>query len=337
MSYPENLNDIKSIQNLLFKKEFAELKLELRSNNNKKENEQFNELVLDNMILKTNNLILHSHQLFVKNLINPNTPYKRLLLKHSTGSGKTIASLCIAMNFIKYYKLKYSLADDEYAETPYIYIIGFSKNIFQKELLRRPEFGFISKEEIIELRRLKYLAETGSSSDMDVFNEFESRIKKRLSRKRWGGFFRFMGYKEFFNRLFIFDKIHKDENLTNEEMVIGLKNKTIKLNYELVDSFQNSILICDEIHNVYNSSEINNYGIAIKMIVNLFDAAEKLDLEIDPERIQKYKNSILRVLYMSATPINNSPTEIIDLLNILIPIDHLPNQKDLKKRGFFRK
>ena len=47
---------------------------------------------------------LSSAQLFVKNFLNPNTPYKRLLLNWMTGSGKTAPSPAIANEFIKVFK-----------------------------------------------------------------------------------------------------------------------------------------------------------------------------------------------------------------------------------------
>jgi tetratricopeptide (TPR) repeat protein len=69
---------------------------------------------------------------------------------------------------------------------------------------------------------------------------------------------------------------------------------------EALDSFDKSLIICDEIHNVYNSVDINNWGLCLKVIFNYHAA----------------KNSI-RVLLLSATPINNKPVEIISLLELL--------------------
>ena len=43
--------------------------------------------------LRNNKLILSNTQNFVKNFLNPNTPYKRILIKWNVGLGKTIASL----------------------------------------------------------------------------------------------------------------------------------------------------------------------------------------------------------------------------------------------------
>lgn len=341
MSYPENLKTAREIQELLKKKEFSQLYLNPRNILKPKKDEftGLNDSFLDSDILKENLLTLHSHQLFVRNLINPNTPYLRLLLKHSTGSGKTLASLCIAMLFIRYYQLEFQLSPEE--RTPLVYIIGFSKQIFQKELLKRPEFGFISREEISEYKRLRYLSETGSKQDQDVFIDFEAKIKKRLSRKSKGGFFKFYGYKEFFNRLFIFPEYvnpqnninqeteESESNLTEDQVLLGLKTGQILINFELLDSFKNSLIICDEIHNVYNSSEMNNYGIALKFLLNCYDSPDEINQEIislTPERIKMLKNSNIHILLMSATPINNNPTEIIDLINLLIP------RSELKKK-----
>lgn len=373
MSYPETLDTNANIQKLLFKKEFAQLKLDENAYKNIKlqpkqtindivdndRNSKINELTLDEAILKENLLVLHSHQLFVKNLINPNTPYTRLLLKHTTGTGKTIAALSIATTFIRYYQIQHNLTEESgYSNTPLVYIIGFSKNIFQKELLRRPEFGFITKEEIMEHSRRRHLAEFGTQLDKEKFMEFESKLKKRLSKKSRGGFFKFYGYKEFFNRLFIFsenynkhenkedEEVEESSNLSEDQILNGLKDDTIKLNIDLITSFANSMVICDEIHNVYNSSEINNYGIALRLLLNIYDVPEIMNTLINLQQydisnnltggiLKLLKNSTLRVIYMSATVINNSPTEIIDLLNLLVPLSYLPNKKKLEKEDFF--
>lgn len=43
---------------------------------------------------------LRNYQVFLRNFLNPNTPYTSLLLYHSTGSGKTLTSISILMNFL---------------------------------------------------------------------------------------------------------------------------------------------------------------------------------------------------------------------------------------------
>ena len=120
MSYPKDLHNFTDLQNLLFRKEFASLKL------NDTNPETTNELFLDDKILKERKLILHSHQKFVRNFMNPNTPYTRLLLKHMTGTGKTIAAIAIALTFIEYYKKQYigTQDDDSSLITPTVFVVG---------------------------------------------------------------------------------------------------------------------------------------------------------------------------------------------------------------------
>jgi hypothetical protein len=203
-AYPESI-DKDNLQDELFRKEFAQLKL-----NHQYIQEllrDYNKGVIDDQIVKENYLILQNYQLFARNFFGPETNSTRGLLDHATGVGKTISTLTLGLAYVKYYQQQHNMTEDGgISDTPLVIILGFSKNIFQRELLRRPEFGFITKEEILEHRRLSYLAETGSQADKDALAEFETRIKKRLSKKGRGGFFKFYGYKEFFNRLFIFSE-----------------------------------------------------------------------------------------------------------------------------------
>lgn len=43
---------------------------------------------------------LRNYQVFLRNFLNPNTPYTSLLLYHSTGSGKTLTSISILLQFL---------------------------------------------------------------------------------------------------------------------------------------------------------------------------------------------------------------------------------------------
>lgn len=374
-AYPESI-DKDNLQDELFRKEFAQLKL-----NHQYIQEllrDYNKGVIDDQIVKENYLILQNYQLFARNFFGPETNSTRGLLDHATGVGKTISTLTLGLAYVKYYQQQHNMTEDGgISDTPLVIILGFSKNIFQRELLRRPEFGFITKEEILEHRRLSYLAETGSQADKDALAEFETRIKKRLSKKGRGGFFKFYGYKEFFNRLFIFSEealknIKKTRDLSlvtdedgehhveaelpvlDEDIILdGLKRGTITLNMDLVDLLANSFIIADEIHRVYNSSEINNYGIAIRTILNIYDVPELFNKIYSLEgktasgkdRMTMLRNAQLRIIYASATPLNQSPTECVDLLNILVPTSDIakiypPSIKNgllpkLRKEDFF--
>ncbi len=248
-------------------------------------------------------LQLQNYQTFVKNFISPQTPYSRLLINHATGSGKTILALSIAMEFIQQFKLQSTSGEEDIGS---IFIIGFTEKIFKDELLKFPEFGFISRSEIQKWNLLKSNIISGSKSDIERLNEFQTMIKKRISNRKGNGYFKFYGYKQLLNRLFILsqsDIVISD--LSHDQIDDAIERGDISYNMDILKQFKNSIMICDEIHNTYNSLVLNNWGYGLKTIL-------------------RYHPS-LRTVFMSATPLNNSPTEIIDLLNLLVPVAYLPN------------
>ena len=100
MSYVDvGSKDISS--DILRRKEFYALKNRRRYTQDEKIIPLY---MVERELSKSNALFFHSYQVFVQNFININTPYTRLLLKHSTGSGKTLSTIGIAMQFIDYFK-----------------------------------------------------------------------------------------------------------------------------------------------------------------------------------------------------------------------------------------
>lgn len=306
------------IEDLLTRKEFYWLKRwdhdSDKSNKAKFLKSIIPRFMLENSISKGNYLKLLGHQMFVENFMNPNTEYKRLHVKWSTGSGKTIGGLSIAMNFIEHFRLEKEMGHIEIGS---VFIIGFSERAFKNELLRYPEFGFLSKDERIKRDKLKSLAARGSKVDIDNYQEMTTKIKKRFSNRKGNGFFRFYGYKAFVNRIFAAPAEININEMTEEQIRVALSDGRIAYNEPLLAEFKNSIIICDEIHNVYNSAEKNNWGIAIQAVLD--------------------KEPTVRCVTLSATPLNNNPAEIVDLLNLLLPVerrvsreDFFVNDRDLK-------
>lgn len=298
MSYPI-LNDYNS------KKENIILDLSLRKEFNifKQKKQQYANTILDKKIIQSKKVLLNSYQHFVGNFINPDTPYTRLLLMHGTGTGKTISALNIAQKFINYY----NKVDVEMGK---IFILGFTKNIFKKELLR-PEFGIVTKNELDEFIKVKELVvKNNLERDINYLKELKNKFNKRISKQN----IEFYGYKEFVNKLFILNDTDKKlTNLSEKEILQLLKDDIIKLNEPLLQSFKNSLLICDEIHNVYNSAAVNNWGISIQIILDFHS---------------QYGNS-LRTLLLSATPLNNNHTEVVNLLNLLSNYDNKIHKSEL--------
>ena len=146
----------------------------------KLKNDIIPKFMLEREIKRGSFLRLHSYQLFVKNFINPNTTFNRLLMKWETGTGKTIGAISIAMNFINYYKKEYEKGSLQIGS---VFIIGFSGAIFKKELLRFPELGFINRSELKRFNQLKKMTSRGTKTDLDKLQEFTIRLKKKFSKR----------------------------------------------------------------------------------------------------------------------------------------------------------
>jgi len=238
---------------------------------------------------------------------------KSYIITHN--SGKTIVAVASAINYSKLYKFKYNelksklgygkhiknLLDEK---TPSIFVLGYSStmNAVINELLRYTEFGFITPEELSKLNSLVNTPE---------YKEFYAMLKHRITNKSKGGFFTFYGYQTFVNRLFSsetikltdLDKILVERRKVNNSLTLPdlfeefIKDKTIEVNTALLQKLEGSFLICDEVHHTYNSVTKNNYGVAIQYILD--------------------KVPSLRIMMLTATPINNSPSEIVEVMSYL--------------------
>jgi hypothetical protein len=309
MSYLLENNTKNITEDIIQRKEFYEYKVsnDDSPDNVKHDHEKINiipRFFIEKMIRDGQYLQFSSYQMFIANYINPNTPYSRLMVKWSTGVGKTIGALSVAMNFIQYYQKETAYGISNIGS---VFVIGFTSAQFKAELLRFPEFGFITRQELYKLKLLKKAAYTGSKFDLENLQEFLIRIKKRFNNREGNGFFQFKGYKKLVNEIFLIqDSKINLSNLDEDGILKAIKEKKIVLNQTLLNQFKNSLIICDEIHNTYNSLEKNNWGIALQYILN-------------------YHPSV-RAIFLSATPINNNPTEIVDLLNLLLPNVYYPNK-----------
>lgn len=261
----------------------------------------------------------------------------RYLLGSFIVTHNTLAAINIASKFIKLYKniyqnmaAKMQATKRNFYEldrgTPTVFVLGFggTKSAFIRDLLKYPEFGYISPEEREEFVRRQHLAESGFTDDIQHYKEYYSMLKKRIITKSVGGFYKFYGYDEFVNRLFIsgsvkltelesitLRRIKEGEDITLEDVIKeNIAAGNIGVDARMLEMFHNSLLICDELHNTYNMNMKNNRGVAIQYI-----------LDTIPD---------VRFLSMSATPINNSSTEVIEFANYLI------NGRSLSKKEFFQ-
>lgn len=277
----------------------------------------------DDLELRPNGEILRDkHRYLLANFI----------ITHNTGSGKTLAACGIARPFVRAYqslysrekaKKNYSTAASAVAlarETPSVWVLGFegTKSAFMRELLSHTEFGYVTGSELEELRHRKIAANSQLDDDIKQYKEYYSRLKRRVTDKRKGGFFKFLGYDELVNKLWktgpsteSFGDMEKRaaasglplEDLIDEEIRAG----RLVPDKEFVALWENGLMICDEMQNLYNSDTKNNRGAAVQYLLGTVPS--------------------LRFLSLSATPITNSPTEVVELLNFLITPPEQPTAK----------
>ena len=292
--YPQELTE-DNLKDLLTRKEFYSLKYDYDDDyRNPPDSIELSEDIID----------INTYQRFVGNFLNPNTHFRRLHLLHTTGTGKTLGALFIAHHFTELYKKQRSIDN----LTGQIFVLGFggTKSSFTRDLLKYPEFGFISIREKKELEQRKRDSASESEYDIKRYRDYYNMLKRRIRDKDKGGYFTFYGYDEFVNRLFITDEVsltdleeRVDDDHTLEDVILAaLSDDTIRVNKTLLKAFHNSLLICDEIHNTYNMGSKNNRGVAVQYLLDTIDN--------------------LRFVSLSATPINNLPTEVVDWMNYLV-------------------
>ena len=259
---------------------------------------------IDEAISKSGKLQYKSYQLFAQKFMSPHTDVRRLYIKYGTGVGKTSTALSITMPFIELFQKEQKVTG---AQVGSIIVLGFTKQIFKRELLKYPEFKYITRDELVTLRELHntIISKTDETKYVDYLNY----IRRRITNRKYRGFFQFYGYREFVNRIFLSDK-QDLFSLSEAELKQKIDSGSLELNTELLDTFKNSVVICDEIHNVYNSCDKNNWGVALQTLLN-------------------YHGDNIRAIFLSATPINHHPSEIVDLLNLL----HI--NKTFKRSDFF--
>ena len=241
-------------------------------------------------------LILSALQTFAARYIDPQDPETcRLLLKVGAGIGKTLTSLNIVKQYINMFQQIYIKS----GEARYAFIVGYAKKVFERELMKYPELGIITYDELYKMRQLDQKIANTSGVNKERFKvelaQFRQKIKQRISKEQMGGMFKMYGYKQLVNQLFVNGLPEGASQSNIYELYV---EKKIKVNKILLNKFKNGIIICDEIHLVYNSKEANNYGLAIQFILEYFKKE-------------------VSFIGLSATILNNKAREIVDIANLV--------------------
>jgi superfamily II DNA or RNA helicase len=189
------------------------------------------------------NINLQSHQSLLANFINPQTPYKGLLLFHGLGSGKTIAAVSIAENF-KDLVIKYGTK---------IYI-----------LVPGPLLKESWKDEIIKGSKETYLKDFSLTMGYIDKNEKDRAMKqaKGLAMQ----YYKIMSYRGFAKKAL---GLKISENIKGDGDIQKMYRKNEDGEYERdiaidkIENLDNTLLIIDEAHHLTG----NDWGLAVNKII----------------------------------------------------------------------
>ncbi len=267
----------------------------------------------DNLIHESGRIQLNTYQAFIRDFMNPQSSLRSLLLVHMTGTGKTITALATATEYVKQYD-----PNNEHSSIASIVVLGFTKDIFKKELLSHPEFAFVNLEEAKQLKELEQKAHE-SSVIAEQYASKRTGYQKRLTKREVRGIYQFYGYRQFAHKLINMDDVRSmlkkqtTEDLNELEFDTVLLKKwidsgSVRINENFIKSLARSLFICDEVHNLYKMDMFNTYGLAIQMVFDYyFKKLEYNDINYGS----------VRSLMLSATPLTSTALEIIPITTLL--------------------
>lgn len=185
---------------------------------------------------------LLEHQAMLSNFINPDTPYKGLLVFHGTGTGKTGVGVAVAEKFKQQVQ--------RYGTKIYILVPG-------------PLIKENWKNDIIKFTGDTYLR---THENLLFLNDEEKEKIKRQAVMYSQQYYKIMSYKSFYRKVL-------GEKIVEKKMVEGKIKSVYKktdegeferdIGMDILYNLNNSLIIVDEAHNLTG----NAYGEAIMKII----------------------------------------------------------------------
>ena len=187
------------------------------------------------------NFNLQSHQSLLSNFINPDTPYKGLLIFHGLGSGKTCAGVAIAENF--------KTLVQKYNTKIHVLVPG-------------PLLKESWKDEIITCTKETYL------KDFNIGYIDKEDKKKAMKDAKYMAlqYYKIMSYRGFYKKV-LGQKIIEHVSENGDVSKIYRKNDEGDFERDIaidkIENLNNTLLIVDEAHHLTD----NDYGNAVKKII----------------------------------------------------------------------
>jgi len=276
--YP-NLDDPNYNVKIANKKEFFDTRYEQHGAEDYEHIEEYTQKFCDNTEFE-----LDPHQMFVRNFLSFQTPYNGLLLYHGLGTGKTCSAISVCEEMRTYLQ--------QMGITKRLIIVAspavqenFKLQLFDERKLRKVNGLWNIKACIGN----KFIKEINPMNMKGLSRGKVIRQIKRLIRQSY----LFKGYGEFANYI---------EKIMNKSIPSGssteVRERIRKKN--LRKEFSNRMLVIDEVHNIRLSKE-GKVKASSDNLGKLLEATNNLKL-----------------LLLSATPMFDSYSEIIWILNLLL-------------------
>jgi len=236
---------------------------------------------------------LAPYQAFVRNFLSNQTPYNGLLLYHGLGTGKTCSAITISEEYRDYMKQmginkRIIIVGGKTIQDNYKHQLFDSDDLVSTDGLWHMKSGCIGNKMVKELNPM---------NTRDISKE---RIVKQVNRLISSAYW-FVGYREFGNM--IYRRMRKFDGESNK----SLRNRQIKRAMER--EFGERLIVIDEVHNVRLTDESSD------------------DAKVAQRLIELTMHASVKLLLLSATPMFNTHSEIIWLLNLLSTNDKRPTVK----------
>lgn len=186
---------------------------------------------------------LQEHQALLSNFINPDTPYKGLLVFHGTGTGKTCVAITIAERFKPLIQ--------KYGTKIYVLVSGpLIKESFKKELLKCTGETYLKQQ------------------DATVFvSQAESAKATKNALNIALQYYRLMSYRSFYKKVLGEKIVEKVKTKDNKIKATYRKTKEGEFERDLaidrIYNLNNSVIIVDEAHHLTG----NAYGEALLKVI----------------------------------------------------------------------
>lgn len=182
-------------------------------------------------------------QILLSNFINPNTPFKGVLINHGTGVGKSCAAIAIGE--------KFKPMVEKYGTRIHVLVPGpINKQNFISEILKCTGETYF-----------KYFIDKTV-----ILNEAEIAKNKKNATNIINKYYRVMSYRSFYKKV-LGEKIREKIVTGNKIKISNRKTSTGEyerdLSLDRIYNLDNSLLIIDEAHNITG----NEYGYSVKKII----------------------------------------------------------------------